>query len=308
MIGLLASRAARRPAASFGIEPDAGVLAGCLLVLPAVTFLILVFLLPTAQIVVHSFTQHVKEGQLLQGLTLDNYARLLHTGLYSKVMWRTLKIATLSSAIAIPLAYPLAMVLAKGSPFLSRIMLFVVISPMLVLVVIRAYSWKLILSRGGFLTEVLEVLHLCLHPQALLYTDWAVVIASVHVFLPLMVLPLAGSIRKIQNSLAEAAQTLGADPATLFRRIVLPMSLPGLAVGITLVFSLTATSYVTPQILGGNFSIMLGNLVQQQMLTLNDWPFGAAISTVMLVLALSSNLLLIAIIERRFLRWTRGQR
>jgi putative spermidine/putrescine transport system permease protein len=282
-------------------------LAGPLLVLPAAAFLLIVFVLPITGMVAHSVSQHVVEGEALYGVTFENYARLLHSDLYRKVMWRTLKIAALSSAIAIPLAYPLAIVIACGRSALSRGLLFVVISPLLVLVVIRAYGWKLILARGGLLGASLEQLHLVGHSTSLLYTDWAVVIASVHVFLPLLVLPLAGSISKIQGSVAEAAQTLGADTRALFRRIVVPMSLPGLAVGISLVFSLTATSYVTPQILGGNFSIMLGNLAQQQILTLNDWPFGAAISTVLLVLALAVNVFFIVLLERKLLKWTRGQ-
>ncbi|ABE37097.1 binding--dependent transport system inner membrane component family protein [Paraburkholderia xenovorans LB400] len=285
-----------------------GALTGPLLVLPAAAFLMLVFVLPTVLMVAHSVTRHLDAGTLVRGVTAENYARLLRSALYRNVLWRTLKIATLSSVIAVPIAYPLALVIAQGRPLAARLTLLVVLSPLLVLVVIRAYGWKLILARGGFLTELLQWLHLSPHPRPLLYTDWAVVIASVHVFLPLMVLPLAGAIRKIQPSIAEAAQTLGADARVLFQRIVVPMSMPGLTVGITLVFSLTATSYVTPQILGGNFSAMLGNLVQQQVLTLNDWPFGAAIASLMLAMALLANLLFIVFVERHALRWTRRQR
>lgn len=140
-------------------------------------------------------------------------------------------------------------------------------------------------------------------PPALLYTEWAVVIASAHVFLPFVVLPLAGAIGKIDPAVEEAARTLGAGRWTMFRRIVVPLSLPGLAVGVTLVFSLTASAYVTPQILGGNFAAMLGTLVQQQILSVNDWPFAAALATVLLAMTLLANLVLLRLFERRFGRW-----
>jgi putative spermidine/putrescine transport system permease protein len=150
---------------------------------------------------------------------------------------------------------------------------------------------------------VLVNLGLVNDPGQLLYTEAAVIIGSVHVFLPFMVLPLAGAIARIDPAVEEAARVLGASGVTLFRRITLPLSLPGLAVGTTLVFSLSAASYVTPQILGGNFAALLGTLLEQQVLTLHDWPFGAAIATVLVSIVLAINIAYLRFVDRRARAW-----
>jgi putative spermidine/putrescine transport system permease protein len=306
--GLSADIAPHAVTKAFSRRPRRSVrLQGPLLVAPAALFLLLLFVLPIAQMVTYSVTGYIKDGVLVPGLTLQNYTRLIETDLYWRVVVRTLRIALFASLISIPVGYPLAIVLASGKVFWSRMVMFVVISPLLVLVVVRAYGWKLILSKQGFLSWLLQAVHLSDTPVALLYTEWAVVIASVHVFMPFLVLPLASAIGKINPSVVEAARTLGADSRTIFWRILLPLSTPGLAVGVTLVFSLTAASYVTPQILGGNFSAMLGVLVQEQILSVNDWPFGAALATLLLVITLVANLVFLRAIERKSRRWTKRE-
>ena len=138
-----------------------------------------------------------------------------------------------------------------------------------------------------------------LGPVELLYSDWAVVIGSVQVFLPMMVLPLTAAIGRIDPAVEDAARTLGGDSLAVFRRVTLPLSLPGLGAGCTLVFSLTASSFILPSLLGGSFTKMLGTLVEEQILTVFDWPFGAAIATVMVVIVMMINLGYMALIERR---------
>lgn len=276
---------------------------GAILVAPAALFLLACFVVPIGQMVGYSVTAHMDQGVAVPGLTIENYARLFRSNLYWVVLVRTLRIAVITSLICLPIAYPLAYVMARGSAFWSRVVMFTVISPLLVLVVVRAYGWKLILAKQGFLNWLLQNLGIVQSPPALLYTEWAVIIASAHVFLPFLVLPVASAIGKIDVAIEDAARTLGADWRAVFWRITVPMSLPGLAVGVTLVFSLTAASYVTPQILGGNFAAMLGTLVQQQVLSVNDWPFGAALATVLLVVTLLANLVLLRLFERRFAGW-----
>ena len=139
-----------------------------------------------------------------------------------------------------------------------------------------------------------------LGPVELLYTEWAVVIGSVQVFLPMMVLPLTAAIGRIDPAVEDAARTLGGTSLAVFRRVTLPLSLPGLGVGCTLVFSLTASSFILPALLGGSFTKMLGTLVEEQILTVFDWPFGAAIATVMVMIVMAINLAYMALIERRF--------
>jgi len=281
---------------------------GALLVAPAAIFLLACFVVPIAQMVGYSLTAHMDQGIAVPGLTTENYARLFRSNLYWVVLTRTLRIAAITSVICIPIAYPLAYVMARGSAFWSRLVMFTVISPLLVLVVVRAYGWKLILAKQGFLSWLLQNLGIAQAPPTLLYTEWAVIIASAHVFLPFLVLPVASAIGKIDLGVEDAARTLGADWRAVFWRVTVPLSLPGLAVGVTLVFSLTAASYVTPQILGGNFAAMLGTLVQQQVLSVNDWPFGAALATVLLIVTLVVNLVMLRLFERRFARWAgRGE-
>ena len=165
---------------------------------------------------------------------------------------------------------------------------------------VRTYAWRVILANGenGVLNWTLA--HVGLGPVQLLYTEWAVIIGSVHVFLPMMVLPLSAALGKINPAVEEAARTLGASSWSVFRRVTLPLSVPGLAVGCTLVFSLTASSFVTPALLGGNFAKMLGTLVEEQILTVFDWPFGAAIATLLTVMVMVVNLGSVWLVERRF--------
>ena len=198
------------------------------------------------------------------------------------------------------LAYPLALVMVRGNALVGRALTVIVLAPLLINVVVRTYAWRVILANGenGVLNWTLA--HVGLGPVQLLYTEWAVIIGSVHVFLPMMVLPLSAALGKINPAVEEAARTLGASSWQVFRRVTLPLSVPGLAVGATLVFSLTASSFVTPALLGGNFAKMLGTLVEEQILTVFDWPFGAAIATLLTVLVMVVNLASVWLVERRF--------
>lgn len=204
-------------------------------------------------------------------------------------------------------AYPLAIVIARGGPTLARVVTITILAPLLVNVVVRSYGWQTILNKTGALAFLLKLVGIE-NPPMLLYTEWAVLIACVHVYLPFMVMPLAGAIGPIDRSVEEAARIAGANRLNVALRIILPLSLPGLAVGVSLTFSLSTAAYVTPQILGGNFSPLLGTLIEQQILTLNDWPFGAAISTLLVAMVLGANLVFLRLVNRRFARWTAGAR
>jgi len=172
-----------------------------------------------------------------------------------------------------------------------------VIAPMLINVVVRTYAWRVILANGenGVLNWTLA--HFGLGPVQLLYTEWAIIIGSGHVFLPMMVLPLASALGKIEPHLEEAARTLGMPAWRVFHRVTFPLSLPGLAVGFTLVFSLTAGSFVTPAMLGGTNAQMLGNLIDQQITAVYDWPFGATIASVLVAIVVTVNLLSMRLLD-----------
>jgi len=273
---------------------------GMLLVAPAVVFFLVLFIVPVGTMITFSFFQQTKTGDLGTTLTLANYIRLASVDLYRTVLFTTIRVSLVTTLGAMILAYPVALVMVRGNVMVSRVLAIIVIAPLLVNVVIRTYGWRVILtnSKTGVLNWLLT--EMGFDPVRILYTEWAIVIGSIHVFLPLMVLPLAAALGKIDPYVEEAARTLGASAWEVFLKVTLPLSVPGLAVGSTLVFSLTSSSFVAPALLGGNFAKMLGTLVEEQIMSVFDWPFGAAIATVLIVIVIAINFLYIRLVERRF--------
>ncbi len=271
-----------------------------MLVLPATLFFIVLFVLPVGNMILYSFYQQTPSGDISAEPTLMNYLRFANVDLYRRVLFNTLKVSFLTTIVSMVLSYPIAIAMVRSPPFVARILTIIVVSPLLVNVVIRTYGWRIILANSdqGVLNWVLTTFGL---PQAsLLYTEWAIIIGCVHVFMPLMVLPLAAALGRIDPAVEEAGRTLGASNWQTFWRVTFPLSIPGLAVGSTLVFSLTASSFVMPALLGGNLSKMLGTLVEEQIMSVFDWPFGAAIATVMVVIVLGINFAYVVLVERRF--------
>lgn len=279
---------------------DDGTLGAIILLAPAVLFFLILFVLPVGLMIRYSFYAQTATGDLASGATIANYARLSVIDLYRTVVLTTLRVSLWTTVVAMMLAYPLALVMVRGHYLIGRALTVIIIAPLLINVVVRTYAWRLILANGenGVLNWTLA--YFGLGPVQLLYTEWAIIIGSVHVFLPMMVLPLTAALGKINPGVEEAARTLGASSWMVFRRVTFPLSVPGLAVGCTLVFSLTASSFVTPALLGGNFAKMLGTLVEEQILVVFDWPFGAAIATLLTVLVMAVNLASVWLVERRF--------
>jgi putative spermidine/putrescine transport system permease protein len=276
-------------------------LAPVALLTPSLLFLAMFFALPALGLVSYSFLTQSPDGTVGLPLTLEHYRHFFTTPLYARVLVTTLKISLITTGVAVLLAYPVALVMARSGPFIRQAITIIVIAPLVVSVVVRTYGWQLILGNGpsGILNWLLLNSGVTASPIALLYSETAVVIGSLHVFFPMMVLPLASALGKIDASIEDAARTLGATAWRTFRRITLPLSLPGLTVGCTLVFSLTAGSFVTPAILGGTSGQMLGVLVEQQFLIVYNWPFGAACATVLVAIVLAANFVSVRILDRR---------
>jgi putative spermidine/putrescine transport system permease protein len=262
------------------------------LLLPSLIFLAAFFALPALGLLACSFLTQAPDGTLGLPLTLEHYRHFFGTQLYTHVLLTTLRISLVTTGVAIVLGYPVALVMVRSSPLVNRVLTMIVIAPLIVSVVVRTYGWQLILAHGktGILNWLLLTTGLAKAPLALLYSETAVVIGSLHVFFPMMVLPLASALGRIDARIEDAARTLGATSWRIFRRITVPLSLPGLAVGCTLVFSLTAGSFVTPAILGGSGAQMLGMLVDQQILVVYDWPFGATVAAVLVAIVLAVNI------------------
>lgn len=281
---------------------DMRLVLACVLLLPAVAFFVVFFVIPVGMMIGFSFFQQLPNGGVTSDFTLANYARLATVELYRTVLWTTLRVSALTTLFCMIAAYPVALVMVRGRPWWGHVLTVVVIAPLLVNVVIRTYGWRVILanSNTGVLNWALKSLGLVDAPVRLLFTEWAIVIGSVHVFFPLMVLPIASALGKIDPSVEEAARTLGGSSLAVFRRVTLPLSIPGLAVGSTLVFSLTASSFVAPALLGGNFAKMLGTLVEEQIMSVFDWPFGAAIATVLVALIMAINFVYLRAVGRKY--------
>jgi putative spermidine/putrescine transport system permease protein len=272
-----------------------------LLLSPSLLFLLVFFALPAVGLISYSILTQSPDGTVGLPFTLAHYQHFFGTSLYSRVLLITLRISLCTTLAAALLAYPTALVMTRCASGLRRVITMIVIAPLIVSVVVRTYGWELILANGptGLLNWLLLTTGIVRAPLKLLYTETAVVIGSLQVFFPLMVLPLASALGKIDPRLEDAARTLGAGAWRTFRRVTLPLSLPGLAVGCGLVFSLTAGSFVTPAILGGPGAQMLGMLVDQQILVVYDWPFGATVATVLVAIVLIVNTLSNRVLSRR---------
>jgi putative spermidine/putrescine transport system permease protein len=274
-----------------------------LLAVPILIFLAIFFFYPAINLLFFSLLTQDAKGIVGPPLTLTHYTRFFEVDLYLRVFWNTLRISLVTSAFAIVLGYPVAIVMVRSGPIVSRLIALIVIAPLIVSVVVRSYGWQLILANtpAGLLNWVLMSLGITSEPLAILYSEAAVVIGSLHVFFPMMVLPLASALGKIDPNLEDCARTLGAPWWKVFLRVTLPLSVPGLVAGFTLVFSLTAGSFVTPVILGGTTATMLGNLIEQQIFVVYDWPFGAAIAMVLVLVVFAINTLSMRLLEgRRF--------
>ena len=217
--------------------------------------------------------------------SMANFARVLDP-LYLKVIWRSLKLALLTTLICLILGYPMAMILAKSGFGKGSIMVILLIIPMWMNFLARTYAWMSLLDGAGILSTFLKSLGL--PGLNVLYTEGAVILGMVYNFLPFMILPIHSVLIKIDHSLIEAAEDLGAAPMKVFSKITLPLSVSGVITGITMVFLPAVSTFVISRLLGGGKVNMVGNLIETQFLTSSDWGFGSALSVVVMVLILIS--------------------
>lgn len=271
------------------------------LLLPALLLLLACFALPMAMVFVYSLGRTAPGTLYIPDVTLDNYAALFETPVYVTVMLRTLKLGLITTLLALILGYPFAYLMARGRPWLRSALLIAVLLPLLVSVVVRTYGWMIVLGLDGPVNKLLLVLGLVSQPVKFLYDEAGIVIGLLHVYLPFMVLPLSSVLQKLDPQLEEAARTLGAGNFTVLRRIILPLSVPGIAAGSMLVFTLSVAAYVTPALMGGAGLNVMATLVAQQILVLVNWPLGAAVAVVLLVVTL-----VVVAIYNRFLEGRGG--
>ncbi|MBI4504688.1 MAG: ABC transporter permease [Chloroflexi bacterium] len=256
------------------------------LLLPVVLVLLAFFALPLATVVVYSVGRSTFGQVYIPDVTLHNYVLVLTSPTHLAVLTRTLKLGLIVTAVALIVGYPCAYLMARGRPWLRSALLVAVLLPLFVSVVVRAYGWEIVLGLEGPVNKLLVGLRLTDQPVKFLYSELGIVIGLVHVYSAFMVLPLSSVLQKIDPQLEDAARSLGAGPLTVFWRIILPLSVPGIAAGSMLVFTLTAAAYVTPSLLGGAGINVMTTLVVQQIKLLVDYPLGSAIAIVLVVITL----------------------
>lgn len=251
--------------------------AGRLLMAPAFVWLLLFFIAPLVIVVIVSLATRGAYGKTIYELTFGNYLKAVDS-LYLSAYWRTVWIATTTTILCLLVSYPVAYYIALRAPARwKRILLVLTVIPFWTSFLIRTYAWMLLLRSEGVINSALMQVGLIGEPLKLLYNDFAVLVGQVYGELPFMILPIYVALEKLDNRLLEASQDLGANRFWTFLKVTLPLSRPGVIAGIVLVFIPSLGAFITPDLLGGAKSVMIGNLIQNQFTQLNQ-PFGSALS------------------------------
>lgn len=245
---------------------------------PGLIILLLCLGLPLISVLAPTFTA----GQY----PLSAYVEFFQDEYYRKILFRTLKIAVITTGICMAGGIPTAYFISRCDKKWRGLLLAASIFPMMTNSVIRSFAWINILGSNGIINRILLALNVADNPMKLLYTDFAIIIGSVYLFLPLMIVTVTGVMENIDDDMMEAAQSLGAGRFEAFMKVIFPMSLPGIIVGGILVFTGTLTAYTTPQLLGGNSNMVLATLIYQRAMSVGDWNGASAVALIMIVITL----------------------
>ena len=262
---------------------------------PYVLWMALVVIVPILLVVVYAFTTSGETAADIGGFTLDNFSRM---GTYTVIFARSFQLALVATLVCLLIGYPLAYVMAKEGLGFQRVAMVIIMLPMWVNFLLRTYAWMAILENNGILNNFFEAIGLFSLINSIFGTDisffpmirtqGAVVLGMVYNYLPFMVLPIYSVIIKLDHSLVEAARDLGASSAGVFRRVTLPLSLPGVLSGVTMVFVPSVSTFAISRMMGGNNQMLLGNLIEQQFLGGAYNPhLGSAIALVMMIIVVA---------------------
>ncbi|MGL5352834.1 MAG: ABC transporter permease [Clostridium sp.] len=242
----------------------------------------LFIVIPLLIVIFFGFTLKTPDGYIF---SLENFIKLMQPQ-YFVVFFRSIKLALLSTIGCLILGYPVAYIISKMTSGKRNILIMLFIVPMWMNFLLRTYAWLPILGKQGFLNNIL--VSLGFERFSFLYTDGAVLLGMIYNFLPFMVLPIYTVLIKMDKDLINAASDLGASRKHIFKKIILPLSMPGVVSGITMVFMPAVSTFVISRLLGGGQYMLLGNLIEQQFTTMGDWNFGSAISIFMMIIILIS--------------------
>ena len=249
---------------------------------PYAIWSVLFIVIPLILIVFFSFTKQV-DGRYM--FTLDNFDKFFNV-MYFKVVRRSLVLAFISTVLCLIVGYPTAYIISKAKPSRRATLLLLCILPMWMNFLLRTYAWSAILGKNGFINTLLGLVGL--GPINILYTDAAVLLGMVYNFLPFMILPIHTILSKMDQDLINAAKDLGANNFQVFTKVIFPLSLPGVISGITMVFMPAVSTFVISKLLGGGQFYLIGNLIEQEFMSVGDWHFGSAISIFMMIIILIS--------------------
>lgn len=242
-------------------------------------------ILPMLMIVMYAFTQKGNDVLTFR-VTLDNFIYFFSDSIFLEVLERSLWVAVLTTVLCLFLGYPVAYIISLASGRKKMMLVLLVTIPMWINMLVRTYAWVGILQDKGMVNTILGFFGL--GPVTLIYTDFAVVLGMVYNFIPFMILQIYTALSKMDKSYLEAASDLGANKVQSFLKITLPLSLPGVLSGITLVFLPAVSSFFIPKMLGGGQYVLIGNVIESQFLTSGNWNFGSAISLIMAVIIMIS--------------------
>lgn len=269
--------------------PDGrGVRAGTLLFLAPITLFYAVFMVVPYLIVLRlSFFRFSATRLYLPEFTLANYAAIVTDPFYLALMARTVGLGLLVTLICLLLGFPLAIKITRSNPAMKSVLIAITLSPLLINLVVRSYAWLVVLGDSGIVNTWLRAAGLIQHSLPLSGNTISVLIGLTHIGLPLMVLSLMSVLERMDPALVDAAESLGASPARVLRRIVLPASVPGIGAGSLLVFSFTVSAFITPALLGGNRVSTISTLIYDKFIVSANWPVGATLVMVLLVINLA---------------------
>lgn len=250
-----------------------------ILLVPGIVLLITFLLIPLVAMIFPTFNSN-------GSISFQQYIGYFKDDYFVKILVRTLRVAVISSLICMILGIPTAYFISMSSKKIRGLLMALAIFPTLTNAVVRSFAWMSILGKNGVINKVLLNLGVINQPLNILYTEQAMIIGTIYIFLPLMIISLVGVMENINPELSEAAESLGASKLMAFFKVTFPLSIPGLIVGTVLVFTGALTAYTTPQLLGGNKNTVLVTLIYQKTMTLSDWNGSAIVATIMIVITL----------------------
>lgn len=266
---------------------------------PAIILCVLMLVVPLILTAILSFNVYDYDTGVQAGtFTVDQYKEILTDNYYYEIFWRTFWISAVVTLLCIVIGAPEAYILNRMRKPWRSIMLLIVLAPLMISVVVRAFGWSMLLGPEGIINSVLTSFGL--EPVKILYTEAAIIIALVHVMLPFMVIPVWTSLQKLDPGTENAALSLNASPFTTMRRIVIPQIMPGILSGSLIVFGLSASSFAIPGLLGGRRLKMVATVIYDQYLSELNWPLGASVAIILLIANLVIMLGWNRMIERRY--------